>query len=269
MEQTGSGWAGRQGALDNHQNTGYCSRGRSSARDLRAEGPPVLRRKECHRSTGNDSIACLSVWPPGKSTGARLTLPKHFLRPSGNSYRDSHRQWGLVGEMCSREGTCDGYDSGCESDSATDAEVASLTSGRRLGIEHNEAWLQDGRTSLARQSLASGGGKSTIPTVTPPSRFRDEGSPVLFALVSPAGSSCRLQWPFSPSLSDRGSTPGVQSWAGSDTSRSWGGSMSGRGSPRAELLLDPNVNDERWVEEPAAKRRQTESGSRRRTPVAR
>ena len=89
--------------------------------------------------------------------------------------------------------------SGSDSDESMDAEVASLTSGRRLGMDHKDAPLLLGPRCAVRAGY--------MPVVTPPSRTRDaESVEAFFALLSPT-SEQHCNSSVTPSPTDGYSTP--------------------------------------------------------------
>lgn len=100
----------------------------------------------------------------------------------------------------------DAPDSGSDSDASMDAEVASLTSGRRLGMDHKDASLLLGPRCAVRAGY--------MPVVTPPSRSREaESVEAFFALLSPtaeqqcSSSSNVSSSSITPSPTDGYSTP--------------------------------------------------------------
>lgn len=192
-----------------------------------------------------------------KCWGVRPTCPNgildgtggsfaHFPRPEiADSWRCESATSRLVGLSCPTLDARNGS-SGSESDASLDAEVASLTSGRRLGLAYNDARLP----VEAKDRAAAATGLAMPTVVSPPSRYGNKESSTLFCLLSPSFSQQQhraVNWAVTPSPTEGERRQAGPLGSGRDAS-----------ARSIEVAGEPGVAGHvlggLWTEEPTAKR---------------
>lgn len=142
------------------------------------------RRESERDSYSPEDLNCWTIRPPcpnGILDGVEGSFAKS-QQPgiSGDSWRCASN---LVGFSCPpRDARHD--TSGGESDASLDAEVASLTSGRRLGLAYSDARLLPAQAKGKAAAAVSGLAVPT--TVSPPSRYGNKEPSTLLCLLSPS-----------------------------------------------------------------------------------